>query len=89
VALTTTEDTALGQRLKIADFDASTGSMTITLIVASGMDRRHRTANVVVSGSGSGTVTLTGTLANLNSYLVPPYSTRSSRQRPTPTARSR
>jgi VCBS repeat-containing protein len=70
-ALSTNEDTALKlSGLKIADVDASTGSMTITLNVASGSLAAAGTANVVVAGSGTGTVTLTGTLANLNTYLA-------------------
>jgi VCBS repeat-containing protein len=68
---TTNEDTAIRLTgLQIADPDENGGSMTIALSVGSGVLTAVNGAGVAVSGSGGPLITLTGTLAALNSYLA-------------------
>jgi VCBS repeat-containing protein len=55
--------------LSIADVDASGGTMTVTLSVSSGSLLASAGGSVTVTGSGGSSIVLTGTLANLNSYL--------------------
>src|SRR5439155_5527660 len=70
----TTESTALtfssGNKntLSVSDAD-TTGSMQITLSAANGTLTAVVTAGVTISNNGTGTVTLTGTQANLNTAL--------------------
>ncbi|WP_222611281.1 MULTISPECIES: Ig-like domain-containing protein [Undibacterium] len=67
---TTNEDTSLKlSGLSIADVDAGSSNVTVTLSVASGTLTAATAGSVTVSGSGSGTITLTGTVANINTYL--------------------
>src|SRR3546814_5310032 len=69
--LTTNEDTSVKlSGLSVADVDATSGNITVTLSVASGTITAATAGSVTASGSGTGTVTLTGTLANINAYLA-------------------
>ncbi|MBK9081556.1 MAG: DUF4347 domain-containing protein [Rhizobiales bacterium] len=68
---TTNEDVSLQLTgLSVADPDAGTGSITVTLGVNSGTLAATSGGSVTVGGSGTGTLTLTGTLANINAYLA-------------------
>ncbi|QDV84524.1 cadherin-like domain-containing protein [Stieleria magnilauensis] len=58
--------------LEIADVDAGTSDLTVTISVASGTLQLVVDPSVVLTGNGTGTATLTGTLAELNSYLDVP-----------------
>lgn len=70
VSFTTSEDTALVLTgLALADVDASSGALSITLNVTSGRLNATAGGGVSVSGSGSATLVLSGTLSNLNAYL--------------------
>ncbi|MGL4637889.1 MAG: Ig-like domain-containing protein [Beijerinckiaceae bacterium] len=55
--------------LSIVDIDAASGNMTVTLSVDAGSLLASAGGGVTVSGSGTGSIVLTGTLANLNAYL--------------------
>ncbi|MDP2071861.1 MAG: type I secretion C-terminal target domain-containing protein, partial [Methylotenera sp.] len=67
---TTNEDTSFKLAgLSIADVDAGAGTMTVTLNVATGLLTAAGSGGVTITGSGTATVILTGTLANLNTYL--------------------
>ncbi|WP_345530972.1 putative Ig domain-containing protein [Viridibacterium curvum] len=60
-----------GTGLSIADVDAASGSITATLSVTSGtLTVAAGTTGVGVSGSGSNSVTLSGTLAQINNLLA-------------------
>ncbi|WPN59446.1 VCBS domain-containing protein [Pseudomonas sp. P9_31] len=68
---TTNEDTAFKlSGLSVADVDAGTGSISVTLTVGSGALTAATAGSVTVSGSGTGSIVLTGTLANINTYLA-------------------
>jgi VCBS repeat-containing protein len=70
-ALSTNEDTALKlSGLSIADVDAASGTMTVTLAVTSGTISAASSGGVTIAGSGGSSITLTGTLANINGYLA-------------------
>ena len=85
------EDTGLAiTGLSIADIDAGAGVMTTTLSVVNGMltvDLGARGA--AVDGSGTNTVTLTGTLAQINATLAAAGGGALHRQRRTSTAPTR
>ena len=67
----TNEDTALGLiGLQIADVDAASGTMTVVLTVSSGSLAATAGGSVTVAGSGTSSITLTGTLANINAFLA-------------------
>ncbi len=67
----TMEDTALKlSGLSISDADAASGNMSITLGVSRGTLSAGSTAGVTVAGSGTSSLTLTGTLSELNAYLA-------------------
>jgi large repetitive protein len=69
-AQTTAEDAARAiTGLSIADVDVAAGAMTVTLAVTNGT-LTVSGGTALVAGSGSGTVTLTGTLAQINSTLA-------------------
>jgi hypothetical protein len=53
-----------------SDVDAGAGTVTVTLIVSGGTLAATTTAFVTVAGAGSNTVTLTGTLASINSFIA-------------------
>lgn len=68
---TTAEDTTLTlSGLSVADPDAGTATMTVSLSVNSGSIAATSAGGVIISGSGTGTITLSGTLANINAYLA-------------------
>ncbi|WP_119680974.1 DUF4347 domain-containing protein [Indioceanicola profundi] len=72
-SITVTEDVAVGiTGLSIADVDAdpNSGTFTITLSVDGGSLQANSTGGVTVVGSGSGSLTLSGTLSDLNAYLA-------------------
>ncbi|MDO6388409.1 tandem-95 repeat protein, partial [Uliginosibacterium sp. 31-12] len=67
----TVEDTALKlSGLSVADVDAASGSMSVTLNVSSGSLAATSGSGVTISGSGTSALTLTGTLSSLNAYLA-------------------
>ncbi len=67
----TNEDTSLAlSGLSIADVDASSGTMMVTLGVTSGSLTAMTGGGVTVTGSGTSSLQLSGTLANINSYLA-------------------
>ncbi len=66
----TNEDTALGLTgLQIADIDAGSGTMTVVLAVNSGNLSAIAGGGVTVAGAGTSSLTLTGTLADINAFL--------------------
>jgi len=68
---TTNEDTSVKlSGLSVADVDAASGTMTVTLGVASGTITAASAGGVTITGSGTGSVVLSGTLANINAYLA-------------------
>ena len=67
---TTNEDTSVKlSGLSVADVDASTGSITVTLSVNSGSVTAANAGSVTVANFGT-FLSLTGTLANINTYLA-------------------
>ena len=67
----TNEDTSLGLTgISLSDVDAASGTVTATFGVTSGTLTATSGGGVTVSGSGTATLTLSGTLANLNTYLA-------------------
>lgn len=71
---TAVEQTALnllGTGIVIADVDAGTGDLVATLTTTAGgtLSATAGNSGVVVGGSGTSTVTLTGTVAELSAYL--------------------
>ncbi|WP_177224681.1 tandem-95 repeat protein [Variovorax sp. 770b2] len=68
---TTSEDTTVGiTGLQITDVDAGSGPVRVTLNVASGSLTADSGAGVVVTGSGSETLILEGSQADINAYLA-------------------
>ncbi|MBB3902799.1 tandem-95 repeat protein [Methylobacterium brachythecii] len=61
--------TGNGNAITVSDVDAGGGSLTTTLSVQHGTLTLGGTNNVTVSGNGSDTVTLTGTIADVNAAL--------------------
>ena len=63
--------------LQISDVDAATGNVTVTLSVPVGSGVISAVADgfVTVSGSGSSSIVLTGSVAQINTYLGTPAST--------------
>src|SRR6185437_1484151 len=55
--------------LSVSDVDAASGTITVTLGVNSGTLTGTTGGSVTVGGSGTGTLTLTGTLATINTFL--------------------
>ncbi|MCB6185437.1 hypothetical protein LIN78_17990, partial [Leeia sp. TBRC 13508] len=55
--------------LSISDVDAGTGNMTVTLAVTNGT-LTVSGGSATISGTGTGTVTLTGTVAQINATLA-------------------
>src|SRR5204863_378289 len=67
----TSEDTAKQLTgLSVADVDAASGTIKVTLSVNSGTISAGAGSGVSVVGSGTATVDLTGTLADINAYLA-------------------
>ncbi|MFI3120058.1 MAG: hypothetical protein QX203_08765, partial [Methylococcaceae bacterium] len=56
--------------LSIADVDAASGTVTVELNVATGTLAATTAGSVTVANSGTSTITLQGTLANINTYLA-------------------
>ncbi|MGJ8619979.1 MAG: beta strand repeat-containing protein, partial [Methylophilaceae bacterium] len=68
---TTNEDTSVKlSGLSVSDVDAGAGIIGVTLSVASGSITAANAGGVAVAGSGTGSITLVGSLANINSYLA-------------------
>ena len=53
----------------ILDVDAAAGTMTVTLSVGNGILNAAASAGITISGNGSSTVSLEGSINDLNSYL--------------------
>src|SRR5437764_13982499 len=58
-------------RFQIADFDAGSGTMTTTLSVTHGTLAIGTSGSVGIAGDGTDTVTLTGTVDEINTALAP------------------
>ncbi|WP_259732362.1 DUF4347 domain-containing protein, partial [Synechocystis sp. CS-94] len=56
--------------LSISDVDAGTGDVTVTLSVNSGTLSASSSGNVTVNNSGTSSIVLTGTVANINTFLT-------------------
>ncbi|PLP59418.1 hypothetical protein CYK37_08820 [Mesorhizobium loti] len=70
-AFATLEDTAVALTgLQVADADAGSGVISVTLSVDVGTLAATAAGGVAVNGSGTGTITLSGTLADINAYLA-------------------
>ncbi|MDP3977165.1 MAG: type I secretion C-terminal target domain-containing protein, partial [Pseudomonas sp.] len=68
---TTNEDTALTlSGLSVTDVDAASAAISVTLTVTRGAITAADASGVTVSGSGSDSVVLSGTLAEINAYLA-------------------
>ncbi|MCS7467714.1 Ig-like domain-containing protein, partial [Stieleria sp. ICT_E10.1] len=74
--ITVTEDVSSNvdlSALNLADLDDNGGNLTVTLSTSTGGDLSASTGGgVTVGGSGTGTLTLTGALADLNTFLDTP-----------------
>ena len=72
-AYAATEQVALNLKnngLSVSDVDAGTGSVTVTLAVGEGtLNVTAGTSGAVVAGSGGSSVTITGSLAQINALL--------------------
>ena len=67
----TNEDTSVGLTgISLVDVDAGSGTLTATFGVTSGTLTAASGGGVTVSGSGTSALILSGTLANLNTYLA-------------------
>src|SRR5262245_60411102 len=66
---TLTFSTANGNAISIADVDAGSSSVQVTLAAANGVLGVTGIAGVTVTGNGTGTVVLTGSQANINTVL--------------------
>jgi hypothetical protein len=66
---TLTFSSANGNAISIADVDAGSSNVQVTLTVGSGALTLAGTTGLTVSGNGTATVTVTGTLANINTAL--------------------
>src|SRR5262249_23326347 len=60
---------ANGNAISIADVDAGSSSVQVTLAATNGTLTLAGTAGLTVSGNGTATVTVTGSLANINTAL--------------------
>jgi VCBS repeat-containing protein len=71
--VTTNEDTPFtfsgGNVVSVADVDAASGSVTVTLGVSHGIVTLSGTTNLTVSGNGTASITASGTLTDLNNAL--------------------
>jgi hypothetical protein len=61
--------TANGNAISVSDVDAGTGSVTVMLTTTRGTLMLATTTGLTVSGNGTGTVTLSGMLADINAGL--------------------
>ncbi|SDG97832.1 type I secretion C-terminal target domain (VC_A0849 subclass), partial [Pseudomonas benzenivorans] len=72
---TTNEDTPLKlSGLSVADVDAASGNISVTLAATTGTISALAAAGVTVTGSGTNSVVLSGALADINAYLADPAS---------------
>ncbi|NWL78815.1 hypothetical protein DM872_18380 [Pseudomonas taiwanensis] len=69
IAVTEDVTTAL-TGISFADIDAGTGSVTATFSVASGTLAATSGSGIIVGGSGTGSLTLTGRLADINAFIA-------------------
>ncbi|MNF54019.1 Poly(beta-D-mannuronate) C5 epimerase 4 [compost metagenome] len=70
---TTNEDTVLKlSGLSVSDVDVTSGLISVTLAVASGTLSAATASGVSVTGSGTDSIVLSGTLAEINAYLAEP-----------------
>ena len=60
---------ANGNAISIADVDAGSSNVQVTLAATNGVLTLAGTSGLTVSGNGTGTVTVTGTLANINTAI--------------------
>ena len=68
---TVNEDSTLALTgLSIADADAASSTMTVTLSVSNGSIAATTGGSVTVSGSGTANIVLSGTAANINTFLA-------------------
>jgi VCBS repeat-containing protein len=68
---TTNEDTSIKLAgLSVADPDAASGAVTLTLSVAAGTLVAASSGGVTVTGSNSSSIMLSGTVAAINAYLL-------------------
>ncbi|WP_339459961.1 beta strand repeat-containing protein, partial [Pseudomonas sp. EA_105y_Pfl2_R69] len=68
---TTNEDTTLKlSGLSVSDVDVDAGSISVSLSVSSGLLSASSNAGVNVTGSGTGNLVLSGSLADINAYLA-------------------
>ena len=56
--------------VSFSDIDAGSGNVTATFSVASGNLTAASANNVVVGGSGTGTLTLSGTISDINAFIA-------------------
>ena len=56
--------------LSVTDIDAGAGSISVALTVATGTLTAANAGGVIISGSGTSSITLSGTLAAINAYLA-------------------
>ncbi|MDE3739996.1 Ig-like domain-containing protein [Pseudomonas resinovorans] len=56
--------------ISFSDVDASTGSVTVTFSVASGSLGAISGSGVTVAGSGTGTLTLVGSISDINAFIA-------------------
>ncbi|WP_160490283.1 S-layer family protein, partial [Pseudomonas sp. R-28-1W-6] len=67
----TSEDVALKlSGLSVSDVDAGASNLSVSLSVSSGLLSASSSAGVDVTGSGTGSLLLTGSLAAINAYLA-------------------
>jgi hypothetical protein len=70
LAATEQQTTNLKNTMSVADVDAASGNVTATVSVDYGLlNASAGTSGVVLSGSGTATVTISGTLAQINDFL--------------------
>ncbi|AYC33939.1 retention module-containing protein [Pseudomonas cavernae] len=70
---TVNEDTPLKlSGMSVTDVDAASGAISVTLAVVSGTITAAAAAGITVTGSGTGSVVLSGTLTEINAYLAAP-----------------
>jgi hypothetical protein len=70
LAATEQQTTDLKNTMSVADVDAASGNVTATVSVDYGiLNAAAGTSGVVLSGSGTATVTISGTIAQINDFL--------------------
>ena len=74
----------IGTGISVSDADVGTGNLQLIITASDGVFNVAGTAFVGVSGNGTNTVTLTGSLAGLNSFLSSQGALKFSDSTPTP-----